>query len=179
VILTPTEIEGAFLVELERREDERGWFARAWSEEELAAAGLVAELAQVNVAHNERAGTLRGLHFQRPPHEDVKLVRCTHGAIYDVIADLRPESASFRRWLGVELDDRNRTGLYVPAGCAHGYQTLADATEVLYLHSAPYRPESEGGVRWDDPSLAIEWPRAEQRIVSAKDRSWPDLEFRP
>ena len=176
MILTPTGIDGAFLVELERREDERGFFARAWSAEELGAAGLVTQLAQVNVAYNELAGTLRGLHFQRPPHEDVKLVRCTRGAVYDVVVDLRPGSPTYRRWLGVELDDRNRRAVYVPAGCAHGYQTLADATEALYLHSAPYAPASEGGVRWDDPALGIAWPPCERRIVSAKDRGWPDLE---
>lgn len=175
MILTPTAIGGAVLVELERREDERGFFARAWSEEEFTAAGLVARLAQCNVAFNERAGTLRGLHFQRPPHEDVKLVRCTRGAVYDVIVDLRPDSPTYRRWLGVELNDRNRTALYVPAGCAHGYQTLVDATETLYLHSAPYAQGSEGGVRWDDPALGIDWPVCERRIVSGKDRSWPDL----
>jgi dTDP-4-dehydrorhamnose 3,5-epimerase len=175
VIFTPTAIDGALLVDLELREDERGSFARLWGRDELAGAGLVAELAQVNVAFNERRGTLRGLHFQRTPHEDVKLVRCTRGAIYDVIVDLRADSPSYRRWLAVELDERNRTGLYVPAGCAHGYQTLADATETLYLHSAPYAPGSEGGVRWDDPALGIDWPAAEPRIVSEKDRSWPDL----
>jgi dTDP-4-dehydrorhamnose 3,5-epimerase len=179
VILTPTAVDGAFLVELERREDERGWFARAWGEEELAAAGLVAQLSQVNLAYNERAGTLRGLHLQLPPNEDAKLVRCIRGRIQDVVADLRPASPTFRRWVGVELSDTNRLGLYIPAGCAHGYQTLADATEVLYLHSAPYRPESEGGARWDDPALAIDWPAAEPRIVSTKDRSWPDLQFEP
>ena len=179
MIFGETRLKDVVTVDIEPREDERGFFARAWSAEELAAAGLVARLAQVNVAFNERAGTLRGLHFQRAPHEDVKLVRCTRGAIYDVVVDLRPDSPTYRRWLGVELDDRNRRALYVPAGCAHGYQTLADATETLYLHSARYAPESEGGVRWDDPALAIEWPPCERRIVSPKDESWPGLEFPP
>ena len=175
MILTPTAITGALLIELDRHQDERGFFARAWSADELAAAGLVTGIAQCNIAFNERAGTLRGLHFQRPPHEEVKLVRCTRGAIHDVIVDLRPDSTTYRRWLAVELTAENRTTLYVPAGCAHGYQTLVDATETFYMHSAAHGPEAEGGVRWDDPALGIEWPPAEPRIMSARDRGWPDL----
>jgi dTDP-4-dehydrorhamnose 3,5-epimerase len=175
VILTPTTIAGAVLIELDRHADERGFFARAWSADELAAAGLVTGIAQCNIAFNERAGTLRGLHFQRPPHEEVKLVRCTRGALHDVIVDLRPDSPTYRGWLAVELTEENRTTLYVPAGCAHGYQTLVDGSEAFYMHSAPHAPEAEDGVRWDDPAFGIAWPDAEPRIMSAKDRSWPDF----
>lgn len=175
MIFTETEIPGAFLVDLELRRDDRGFFARAWDVDEFAAHGLATGIAQCNVSFNRLAGTLRGLHFQRTPHEEAKVVRCTRGAIYDVIVDLRPDSPAFKRWIAVELSEENGAALYVPEGCAHGYQTLADATETFYLVSKPYAPASEGGVRWDDPAFGIEWPHADRRIMSEKDASWPDF----
>jgi dTDP-4-dehydrorhamnose 3,5-epimerase len=176
MIFTATELGGAWLVDLDPREDERGFFARAWDRVEFAERGLSAELAQCNVSFNHRRGTLRGMHFQHAPHAEVKLVRCTRGAIYDVIVDLRPDSPTWKRWLGIELTAENRRALYVPEGFAHGYQTLVDATETFYQVSAFYSPGAEGGVRWDDPAFGIEWPYADQPLMSEKDRAWPDYQ---
>ena len=173
---TETHIPGAFAVDLERREDDRGFFARAWDVNEFASHGLSTRLVQANVSYNRAAGTLRGMHFQRAPHEEAKLVRCTRGAVYDVIVDLRPDSEAFKRWLGAELSAENGRALYVPEGCAHGYQTLTEGAETFYLVSEFYAPESEGGVRWDDPAFGIEWPAADRRVISPKDASWPDFE---
>jgi dTDP-4-dehydrorhamnose 3,5-epimerase len=171
-----THIPGAFVIDLERHEDDRGFFARAWDVDEFAQHGLSARLVQANVSYNRAAGTLRGMHFQRAPHEEAKVVRCTRGAVYDVIVDLRPDSEMFKRWLGAELSAENGRALYVPEGCAHGYQTLTDDAETFYLVSELYAPESEGGVRWDDPAFGIQWPPAERRVMSPKDASWPDFE---
>lgn len=179
MIFREAELPGAYVLELERREDERGFFARAWCRDELAAHGLDARVAQANVSWNERRGTLRGLHFQRAPHAEVKLVRCTRGAVYDVIVDLRPGSPTYTRWLGVELSAENGRSLYVPEGFAHGYQTLVDGSETFYLVSEPYAPGAEGGVRWDDPAFGISWPDVAERVVSAKDGSWPDFVREP
>jgi dTDP-4-dehydrorhamnose 3,5-epimerase len=176
MIFTELPIPGAFVIDLERRDDARGFFARAWCANEFEAHGLNARLVQVNLSFNERAGTLRGMHFQRPPHEEAKCVRCTRGAIYDVVLDLRQDSPSYKRWSSVELSADNRRMLYVPEGCAHGYQTLAPETETIYQVSEFYAPESEAGVRWDDPAFAIEWPETPERILSEKDASWPDFE---
>lgn len=178
MIFHQTELPGAVVVELEPRDDERGFFARFFCRREFAEQGLELEVAQANLAFNRRRGTLRGLHYQAPPHEDSKLVRCVRGALYDVVVDLRPGSPTFRRWLGVELTAENRRLLYVPAGLAHGYQTLADETEAMYLHSAFHAPEAERGVRWDDPAFGIDWPEADERVISAKDRAWPDFQAR-
>jgi dTDP-4-dehydrorhamnose 3,5-epimerase len=172
---TETELAGAFLVDLERREDDRGFFARAWCAHEFADQGLSTLLVQCNISFNRLQGTLRGMHYQSPPHAEVKLVRCTRGAIYDVIIDLRPGSPTHKRWLGVELTAENGRMLYVPEGFAHGYQTLVDDTETFYQVSEFYTPSAEGGVRWDDPSFAIEWPLTVSAI-SDKDASWPDYE---
>lgn len=176
MIFTPLELEGAFLVDLEPHPDERGFFARAWCREEFEAHGLNNALVQCNLSFNHLRGTLRGMHYQRAPHAEAKLVRCTRGAILDVIVDLRPGSPTHARWLGVELTEENRSALYVPEGFAHGYQTLTDGTETLYQVSAAYAPGAEGGVRWDDPAFGIEWPDADPRIVSDKDRAWPDYD---
>jgi dTDP-4-dehydrorhamnose 3,5-epimerase len=174
MIFTETKLRGAFVIDIERRDDERGFFARAWCKEEFEARGLSINLVQANIAFSKRAGTLRGLHYQLKPHEEVKLVRCTRGAVYDVIVDLRPESSTYLQWVSMELTADNRTMLYVPEGFVHGYQTLTDNTEVLYQVSHMYSPESEGGVRWDDPGIGIEWPKIDSRIISEKDQSWPN-----
>jgi len=170
-----TELPGAYIVELEERVDDRGFFARIWCRDEFAEHGLTAELAQCSLSRTAAAGTLRGMHFQRPPHEEAKLVRCSRGAIFDVIVDLRPGSPSLGHWLGVELEESAGGALYVPEGFGHGFQTLVDDVDVVYMISTPYVPEAASGVRWDDPFFAIEWPPAERRVLSARDRSWPDF----
>jgi dTDP-4-dehydrorhamnose 3,5-epimerase len=171
-----TALAGAWLVDLELHEDERGFFARTWCPDELAAHGLEATIAQWSISFNALRGTLRGMHWQEAPHAETKLVRCVRGAIYDVAVDLRPESRTYRRWLGVELDEANRRSLYVPEGFAHGFQTLSDGAEVLYGISERHVPESARGFRWDDPAVGIDWPRAEERVISERDLSWPDLD---
>ena len=169
----PLDLEGAYVIEPEPREDERGFFARVWCAREMAAAGLESALAQASIAHSQRKGTLRGMHFQLPPHGEVKLVRCTAGAIFDAIIDLRPDSSTFLSSTHVVLSSENRRALYVPKGFAHGYQTLEDHTEVFYQMSEFYTPGAEGGVRWDDPRFGIPWPDADPRILSAKDQALP------
>jgi dTDP-4-dehydrorhamnose 3,5-epimerase len=176
VIFTETELPGAFVVDLERREDERGFFARTWCANEYADHGLKTNVVQANMSWNPRKGTLRGMHFQNAPHAEVKIVRATRGAIYDVIIDLREGSSTFKRWLGVELTDDNRRALYVPEGFAHGFQTLVPDCEVHYLVTEFYTPSAEDGVRWNDPAFGIEWPDAGNAFVSDKDASWPDYE---
>ena len=176
MIFTETEIPGAYTIDIDPREDERGFFARAWCAEEFAQYDLVTRVAQSNVSYNARRGTLRGMHYQVPPHAEVKIVRCTRGAIYDVIVDLRPESSTHRRWIGVELSADNRRMLYVPEGFAHGFQTLEDDTEAFYQVSEFYAPGAERGLRWNDTALGIEWPLPDDPIVSEKDRTWPDFE---
>jgi dTDP-4-dehydrorhamnose 3,5-epimerase len=172
----PAGLQGAFVVELEEHEDERGSFARTWCRSEFAAAGLATEFVQGNTAVTHRRGTIRGMHHQLPPHDEAKLVRCIRGGIWDVLMDLRPDSPTFQQWVGLELTEENRKMLYVPEGCAHGYQTLLDDSEVFYLVSAFYAPEAERGVRFDDPAFGIEWPLP-PREISEKDRGWPP--FRP
>jgi dTDP-4-dehydrorhamnose 3,5-epimerase len=176
VIFTETRLAGAFVVDLEPHEDERGFFARVWDGEEFGARGLDARVSQSSIAYNHLAGTLRGLHFQVAPFAETKLVRCTRGAIWDVVVDLRPDSPTFLEWVAVELSAENRRTLYVPEEFAHGYQTLVDASEVSYQMSAPYAPEAARGLRWDDPKLAIDWPAAQRRVISARDAGWPDVE---
>lgn len=173
MIFTPTKLSGAHIVELERHEDDRGFFARTWCQDEFADHGLEPALAQCSISRNAVAGTLRGMHFQAAPHEEAKLVRCTAGAIFDVIVDLRPESTTYAEWIGVELDARSGRALYIPKGFAHGFQTLADESDVFYMISAPYVPEAGAGLRWNDPAFAIEWP-IPLSVMSERDRSWPD-----
>jgi dTDP-4-dehydrorhamnose 3,5-epimerase len=170
-----TDLSGAFVVELERAEDERGFFARSWCSAEFAEMGLNASIVQCNVSYNRRRGTLRGLHFQVSPHEEAKLVRCTRGAMYDVIVDLRPESATQYAWFGIELSADNHRMIYVPEGFAHGFQTLVDDTEVFYQMTAEYRAASARGLRWNDPSLGITWPISNP-VVSARDAGYPLLQ---
>jgi dTDP-4-dehydrorhamnose 3,5-epimerase len=172
----PTPVVGAFVVDVVPIGDERGFFARAFCRREFAEHGLNPDVVQCNLSLSEDPGTLRGMHFQRPPHEEAKLVRCTRGALWDVVLDLRPGSPSYLRWYGVELTPENRRMLYVPEGCAHGFQTLLPGTEAFYQVSAAYAPAFEGGVRWDDPAFGIEWPDAPARTLSEKDRAWPDYE---
>ncbi len=167
-------LAGAYTIEMDRLEDERGFFARSYSAEEFAARGLPAAMPQSSVSFNARRGTLRGLHYQAEPHAEDKLVRCTAGAIYDVIVDLRPDSPTARRWFGVELSAANHRSLFVPKGLAHGFMTLRDDTEVLYMISVPYAPGFERGLRWNDPAIGISWPTAPS-VVSARDAAYPLL----
>jgi dTDP-4-dehydrorhamnose 3,5-epimerase len=174
LIFTETELSGAFIIDAERLEDERGFFARTWCQREFEARGINARLAQCSVSFNKKKGTLRGMHYQTAPHEEAKLVRCTMGAIFDVIIDLRRQSATFKKWVAVELNEHNRRMLYVPEGFAHGFQTLEDDTEVSYQMSEFYAPEHAGGVRWNDPGFQIRWPEAEP-LISPRDQQYADF----
>lgn len=174
MIFTETKLKGAFIIELEKLEDERGFFARTYDRKEFASRDLNPNLAQFNVSFNKKKGTLRGMHYQAAPHEEAKLVRCTRGAMYDAIIDLRPGSPTFRQWISVELTSENHRMLYVPKGFAHGFQTLEDDTEVFYQMSEFFHPESGSGVRFDDPAFGIEWP-LEEKVISEKDRRYPDF----
>ena len=167
-------VPGVQVIEIDRHDDERGFFGRVWDAEEFRARGLNPVVAQVNVGFNTRAGTLRGMHFQRPPWAEAKLIRCTRGAVFDVAADLRPDSPARFRWAGLELSMDDHRMLYVPEGCAHGYLTLTDDAEITYLTSQVYRPEAAAGVRYDDPALSIRWP-ADVEVISERDRAWPLL----
>ncbi len=175
MIFKETKLPGAFVIEPEKIEDERGFFARAWCEEEFEAHGLTPRFVQFNLAGNRHAGTLRGLHYQALPHREAKLVRCTKGAVYDVIVDLRPDSPTHKQWVNVELTGSNHRMLYIPEGFAHGYQTLADRSELFYCVTAFYAPDAERGLRHDDPAFGIEWPRDVQAI-SEKDQQWAPYE---
>jgi dTDP-4-dehydrorhamnose 3,5-epimerase len=176
MIFTETPLAGAFLIELERALDERGSFARVFDAEAWQSNGLNSQIVQCSVSFNTRRGTLRGMHYQADPWAECKLVRCTRGAIYDVIIDLRPDSPTFTHWFGAELTETNDRLLYIPERFAHGFQTLEDATEVSYQISQIYVPEAARGVRWDDPAFAVEWPDAEGgRVISARDRAYPDF----
>ena len=170
--ITETRLPGAYIVDIKRIADERGFFARGWCHDEFTRHGLNPRVAQVNIAFNTRRGTLRGLHFQRDPKAEAKLVRCTRGSIFDVIVDLRRNSATYGQWLGVELTEDNHRMLYAPEGFAHGYQTLVDQTEIYYHTSEFYAPEFAAGARFDDPAFGIQWPLAVESI-SDQDRNWP------
>jgi len=174
MIFTETELAGAFLVDLDRNEDERGFFARSWDGREFEARGLNPLIAQCSISFNLRKGTLRGMHYQVKPFEEAKLVRCTRGSLHDVIVDLRPGSPTYAKSLGVLLSAENRRMLYVPEGFAHGFLTLEDATEVFYQISELYAPESQRGFRWNDPAFGIAWP-AKVRVISERDRTYPDF----
>lgn len=174
MLFNETKLKGSFLVEPECLEDDRGFFARAWCKKEFEANGLSTHLVQCNISFNRKRGTLRGMHYQKPPYAETKLVRCTNGAIFDVIIDLRPESPTFLEWIGVELTANSHKMLYVPEEFAHGYQTLTENTEIFYQVSQYYSQGSEGGIRWDDPIFGIEWPEIENPTVSEKDKSWSD-----
>jgi len=173
MIFEETPLPGAFVIRLERREDDRGFFARSWCQHEFAAHNLIDRIVQVNTSYNRLRGTLRGMHWQQAPHAETKLVRCTRGALYDVIVDLRPDSPAYKRWVGVELTADNRDMLYVPEGFAHGFQTLVDGTEAIYQVSQFYTPGAERGARHDDPAFDIGWPLP-VAAISDKDGGWPD-----
>lgn len=177
MIFSDTEISGGYVIEPEPVADDRGLFARTFCRDEFAARGLNTTVAQCNTSFNARAGTLRGMHLQAQPHAEAKLVRCTRGAIYDVAIDLRRDSPSFRRWFAVELSETNRWAFFIPQGCAHGFQTLVDATEVLYQMSAAYVAGAGHGVRFDDPAFGIDWPEPPPGgiTISDRDASYPDF----
>ncbi|MCS6771931.1 MAG: dTDP-4-dehydrorhamnose 3,5-epimerase [Kiritimatiellae bacterium] len=174
MIFTPTHIPGVWIVDVEPREDPRGFFARTWCRDEFARHGLDARLVQCNISFNRSRHTLRGMHYQAPPHEEPKLVRCTRGRIWDVALDLRRDSPTYCRWVAIELSAENRRALFIPTGCAHGFLTLEDNSEVFYQMGEAYRPEAARGVRWNDPAFGIKWP-TELPFLSEKDASYPDF----
>lgn len=170
-----TPIEGARVITLAKIKDERGYFARTFCKREFASQGLSTSFVQANTAFSLHQGTLRGMHYQRAPHAEAKLVRCIRGAVFDVIIDLRPDSHSYCRWFGLELTEDNGKLLFIPEGCAHGYQILRDDSELFYLVSEFYTPEAEQGLRWNDPRFNIDWPIVDDVRLSDKDRAWPDF----
>lgn len=172
---TKLSLSGAYIIEPKRIGDDRGFFARVLCRNELAVHGLDMDIVQVNMSYSADRGTLRGLHYQEAPHAEDKMVRCVRGAVYDVMVDLRPDSPTYRQWVGVELTADNRRLAYVPKGCAHGVLTLTDDCEVIYPVTAGYVPTAERGLRYDDPALGIEWPE-DVRVVSEKDRNWTLLD---
>lgn len=174
MIFSETKLKGAFIIDIDRKEDERGYFARAFCQKEFREHGLKSVIAQANVASNARRGTLRGMHFQYPPAAESKLVRCTRGAIFDIIVDLRPESPTYLEHISVELDEDNMRALYVPERFAHGYQVLRDNTDTSYQVGEFYTPNAEGGLRYDDPRLELKWP-LEVSVISSKDQAFRPL----
>ena len=175
MIATQTKLNGVYVIEPERFEDERGFFARTWSTAELAALGVASHFVEANFSYNHQRGTLRGLHWQAAPYGQAKLVGCTRGSIFDVGVDLRPDSETYKQWTGITLSSANRLMLYLPDGFAHGYLTLEDDSEVQYLVTSGYVPESGRGARWNDPAFGIRWPDIGQLVVNERDRSYPDF----
>lgn len=175
MIFKTTKLQGVYLIEPERFEDERGFLAPVFSQGEFEARGLIGCFVESNISYNRSRGTLRGLHYQEAPYGQGKLVRCTSGAIFDVAIDLRPHSPTFREWVGFELSADNRLLMYLPGDMAHGFQTLQDDTEVFYQVSQPYRPEANQGLRWNDPAFGIAWPMAHERIILARDSEYADF----
>lgn len=173
MIFTETNLKGAYIIEPEKLADDRGFFTRTWCQQEFSDQGLDSHLVQSSISFNHQQGTLRGMHLQLPPAAEVKLVRCTRGAIYDVIVDLRLDSATYLQWTGVKLTADNRNALYIPKGFAHGFQTLEDDTEVFYQISEFYNPDLARGFRWNDPTFKIDWLTAVS-IISERDRAYPD-----
>jgi len=175
MIFYETKLQGVFEIYLEPTPDERGFFARSWCQKEFNSHRLNPKVVQCNVSFNVRKGTLRGLHYQAHPYAETKVVRCTRGALYDVVVDLRPQSPTFKEWIAVVLTATNRCMVYVPEGCAHGFLTLEDETEVFYQMSELYHKELSYGVRWDDPAFQVVWPDA-VAVISERDRAYPNLE---
>jgi len=172
---TETKLKGAYIVEIDRIGDERGFFGRQWCQNEMGKIGLKTNIAQVNTSLNKEKGTLRGLHFQKSPYQETKLIRCIRGKIFDVIVDLRPDSATFKQWFGLELSQDNYKMLYAPDNFAHGFITLENNSEILYLVSQFYHPEAEAGLRWNDPQFSIQWP-GEVQVISEKDKNRTDFD---
>ena len=170
-----TNLKGAFIIESETINDDRGFFARTWCSKEFKEHGLNPNLSQISIAYNKKKYTIRGMHYQLAPHEETKLVRCSRGSIYDVIIDLRPTSKTFKEWISANLTQDNNKMIYLPEGCAHGYQTLEDNTEVIYHISVFHVPELYRGVRWDDPAFKIQWPEVKNIIISKKDKGYQDF----
>ena len=171
---TETKLKGAYIIDLNKLEDDRGFFARAWCQKEFEEHGLNGRLSQANMSYNKRKGTLRGLHYQIAPYQEAKMVRCVRGALYDVIVDLRKDSPTYKQWIGVELTQDNHRMLYVPEDFGHAFITLVDDTVAFYQVSEFYTPGAERGLRWNDPALGIDWPM-EPAVVSEKDANWPDF----
>jgi dTDP-4-dehydrorhamnose 3,5-epimerase len=174
MIFRVTKLPGAFVIEVQRLGDDRGFFGRSFCRQEFDAQGLNPDVVQCNVSFNRDAGTLRGMHYQAVPHAEDKLVRCTRGGLYDVIVDLRKESPTYKQWVAVKLTEDNSRMLYIPKGFAHGFLTLTDNTEIFYQMSEFYHPESACGVRWNDPAFKIHWPAGDRAIISDRDQNWPD-----
>ena len=174
MLFRETKLKGAYVVDLDKKEDERGFFARVWCKKEFEAKGLNTNFVQANLALTRRKGTLRGLHYQIQPHQEVKLIRCIKGKIFDVLVDLRPASPTFKEWFGIQLTPNNYQMLYIPENIAHGYLILEDDSEVFYQVSKYYSPAAERGIRWNDPALNINWPETSNLILSDKDKNWPD-----
>jgi dTDP-4-dehydrorhamnose 3,5-epimerase len=175
MIFTETKLAGIYIIEPHRFEDERGFFAPSFSAKEFAMRGMADNFVENNISYSKSRGTLRGIHYQASPHGQAKLVRCTRGAVFDVAVDLRPASATFNQWIGIELSADNRSMLYLPEDCGHGYQTLVDDSEVFYMVSKVYVPESGRGFRWDDPAFGIEWPDVDERFLNKRDLQYPDF----
>jgi len=175
MIFQETKLQGVFEIHLEPKSDERGFFARAWCQEEFESKGLNPRLVQCSISFNSRKGTLRGMHYQAPPYAETKVVRCTKGAIYDVVVDLRVDSATYKNWIAVLLTATNRNMVYVPEGCGHGFLTLEDGSEIFYQMSEFYNAESARGVRWDDPAFQIAWPEKVE-VISERDQGYPNFE---
>ena len=175
MIFHETKLKGAYIIELEKRSDDRGFFARTFCRKEFDELGLTSDIVQTNISFSRMKGTLRGMHYQRPPHQETKLIRCTKGALYDVIIDLRRDSPTYKQWLGVELSAQNYKMLFIPRDFAHGFLTLEPDTEVVYEVSEFYTPQAECGLRWNDPAFGIVWPRDVNKI-SEKDADWPDYD---
>jgi dTDP-4-dehydrorhamnose 3,5-epimerase len=174
MIFTETRLKNAFLIDPERFEDERGFFARSWCELEFRNNGIEIKFVQCNISFNKKMGTLRGIHYQASPYEEARLIRCTMGAIYDVIVDLRPNSLTYKKWISTELTSDNRRMIYVPKGFAHGFLTLTDNSEIFYMMSEYYAPGFNRGIKWNDPVLGITWP-TDVRVISSQDKSYPDF----
>ncbi len=176
MIFHETKLPGVFEIRLELKPDERGFFARSWCRNEFEDNGLNSGLAQCSISFNLRKGTLRGLHYQAAPHQEAKLVRCTKGSLYDVVVDLRPDSRTFKQWIGIALTSADRNMVYIPEGCAHGFLTLEDETEVFYQISEFYNPEAARGVRWNDPAFGVVWP-GKVEVISERDQSYADFAY--
>lgn len=176
MVFRETKLKGAFIIQIEPIEDERGFFSRTWCKNEFEKYGLKSEIAQCNLSYNKKKGTLRGMHYQVEPYRETKLIRCVKGALYDVIIDLRKDSTTYKQWIGVELTENNGMALYVPEGFGHGFQTLVDDTYAIYQVTEFYTPGAERGIRWNDSQFNIQWPEESKRIISDKDQNWGDFQ---